>query len=342
MQAENPAIWSKPAEMQKLNKEKAIVEKAVGSWKELRQRVEDATVLLEMAVEANDEGTFQEVMNEASALEALVHDLEIKKMLSGELDANGCYLSINSGAGGTEAQDWAEMLYRMYMRYADKHGFKLETLEYNEGDGAGIKGATLLIQGPYAYGYLKAESGVHRLVRVSPYDANARRHTSFSSVFVWAEVDDDINIVVNPADITVETYRSSGAGGQHVNKTDSAVRMRHAPSGIVVQCQQERSQIANRDKAMKMLKAALYEREVERQNAEKDAANATKKANEWGSQIRSYVMHPYQLVKDHRTQCETSQVQAVMDGDLDEFIYAYLRHGEQPKSASGAPMKDID
>lgn len=342
MQAENPAIWSKPAEMQKLNKEKALVEKSVNSWKELQQRVEDAQVLLEMAQEAADEGTFEEVKAEVVKLDAYVHDLEIAKMLSGELDANGTYLSINSGAGGTEAQDWAEMLYRMYLRYADKHGYKCETLEYNEGEGAGIKGATLLIEGPYAYGHLKAESGVHRLVRISPYDANARRHTSFCSVFVWAEVDDDINIEVNPADIVVETYRSSGAGGQHVNKTDSAVRMRHLPSGIIVQCQMERSQHANRDKAMKMLKAALYEKEIEKRNAEKDAMNATKKANEWGSQIRSYVLHPYQLVKDHRTQHETSQAQSVLDGDLDGFIYSYLRGGVKPKNASGAQAAEDD
>lgn len=336
MQSENPEIWNKPGEMQKLNKEKAVLEKAVDSWKELSSRVEDAEVLLEMAVEANDEGSFGEVKSECEKLEALVHELEIKKMLSGELDANGTYLSINSGAGGTEAQDWAEMLYRMYLRYAEKHGYKIETLEYNEGEGAGIKSATLLIQGPYAYGYLKAENGVHRLVRVSPYDANARRHTSFASVFAWAEVDDDINIEVNPADVKVDTYRSSGAGGQHVNKTDSAVRMTHMPTGIVVQCQSERSQHSNRDKAMKMLKAALYEREIEARNRAKDEMNSVKKAVEWGSQIRSYVMHPYQLVKDHRTQHETSQVQTVMDGDLDDFIYAYLKGGEKPKTGASA------
>lgn len=341
MQSENPDIWNKPAEMQKLNKEKAIVEKAVNSWKELSARTEDAQVLLEMAVEGSDEATFSEVKTEVESLEALVHELEVKKMLSGELDANSTYLSINAGAGGTEAQDWADMLYRMYLRYAEQHGYKLETLEYNEGEAAGIKAATLLISGPFAYGYLKAESGVHRLVRVSPYDSNARRHTSFASVFVWAEVDDDINIDVNPADIEVDTYRSSGAGGQHVNKTDSAVRMKHIPTGIVVQCQNERSQHANRDRAMKMLKAALYEKEIEKRNAEKDAMNATKKANEWGSQIRSYVMHPYQLIKDHRTQFETSQVQKVMDGDLEPFIYSYLRGGEKPKNSSAANADDM-
>ncbi|MCM2280649.1 MAG: peptide chain release factor 2 [Bdellovibrionaceae bacterium] len=336
MQAENPDLWSKPSEMQKLNKEKALLEKSIGDWKGLKSRADDASVLMEMAVEASDEDTFQEAKTEILQLEALAGELEIKKMLSGELDANGAYLTINAGAGGTEAQDWAEMLFRMYIRYAEHHGYKPSVLERTEGDGAGIKSATILIEGPYAYGYLKAESGVHRLVRISPYDSNARRHTSFSSVFCYAEVDDDINIEVDMGDVEVDTYRSSGAGGQHVNKTDSAVRMRHIPSGIVVQCQNERSQHANRDKAMKMLKAALYEKEIEKRNAEKDALNATKKANEWGSQIRSYVMHPYQLVKDHRTNHETSQVHSVMDGELDDFIYAYLRSMTATDSQKGA------
>jgi peptide chain release factor 2 len=321
--------------MQKLNKDKALLERSVNSWQELHSRVEDAGVLLEMALEGKDEATFDEFKSEVVALEDLTHDLEIKKMLSGERDGNGAYLSINAGAGGTEAQDWAEMLFRMYLKYADKHGYKVEVLEFNEGEGAGIKGATLLISGLYAYGYLKAETGVHRLVRVSPFDSNARRHTSFCSIFCWAEVDDDINIEVNPADLKVDTYRASGSGGQHVNKTDSAVRMTHAPSGIIVQCQTERSQHENRYRALKMLKAALYEKEMEKRNAEKDAMNSTKKANEWGSQIRSYVMHPYQLCKDHRTGHETSQVQSVMDGDLDGFIYALLR-GQVLTKGSGS------
>ena len=311
--------------MQRLNKEKAVLDRAVSAWRELHTRVEDSQTLLEMAVEEKDEATFLELKAELAKLEALAHDLEIKKMLGGELDPNGSYLSINSGAGGTEAQDWSEMLMRMYLRYADHHGYKAEVIELTAGDGAGIKSCTMLIEGLYAYGYLKAENGVHRLVRVSPYDANARRHTSFASVFCWAEVDDDIEIEVKTDDIKVDTYRSGGAGGQHVNKTDSAVRITHLPTGVVVQCQNQRSQHANRDKAMKMLKAALYEREIEARNKLKDEANSTKKAVEWGSQIRSYVMHPYQMVKDHRTDHETSQVQAVMDGDLDSFIYAYLR-----------------
>lgn len=337
LQSENPEIWSKPAEMQKLNKEKTVLERAIAAWESLHQKVEDANVLLEMAVEAKDEDTFQEFKTEKTAIEKLTHDLEIAKMLSGERDPNGAYLSINAGAGGTEAQDWADMLFRMYLKYADKHGYKVEVLEHNPGEGAGLKGATILVSGPYAYGYLKAESGVHRLVRISPFDSNARRHTSFCSVFVWAEVDDDIEIEINPSDIKTDTYRASGAGGQHVNKTDSAVRMTHIPTGIIVQCQTQRSQHENRHHALKMLKAALYEKEMEKRNAEKDAANATKKANEWGSQIRSYVMHPYQMVKDHRTGCETSQVQTVMDGDLDDFIYSFLR-GERARPGASADV----
>ncbi|WP_420806410.1 peptide chain release factor 2 [Pseudobdellovibrio exovorus] len=325
MSAENPAIWGKPQEMQKINKERAILERAIGEWSAFNSRIEDVTVLLEMAVEAQDEGTFQEVKHELEQIQKTGEALELQRVLSGELDANSAYLSINSGAGGTESCDWASMLLRMYTRYADKHGYKCEILDMTEGEEAGIKSCTLLISGEYAYGYLKAESGVHRLVRISPFDSNARRHTSFASVFVWAEVDDDIQIDIRPDDIEVETYRSSGAGGQHVNKTDSAVRMRHKPSGIVVSSQTQRSQIQNRDKAMKMLKAALYEKEIERKNKEKDEMNSQKKANEWGSQIRSYVMHPYQMVKDHRTAFQTNQVNAVMDGELDEYIMSYLK-----------------
>ncbi|MEQ1723405.1 MAG: peptide chain release factor 2 [Pseudobdellovibrio sp.] len=323
--AENPVIWEKPQEMQKLNKEKSILEKSVNEWAGFNNKLEDVKVLLEMAVEAHDEDTFKEVKSEIKEIHKIGEALELKRVLSGELDANSAYVSINSGAGGTESCDWAEMLLRMYTRYADKHGYRCEIIDMTEGEGAGIKSCTLLITGEYAYGYLKSESGVHRLVRISPFDSNARRHTSFASVFVWAEVDDDINIEIKPDDIVVETYRSSGAGGQHVNKTDSAVRMRHLPSGIVVASQTQRSQIQNREKALKMLKAALYEKEVERKNKEKDEMNSTKKANEWGSQIRSYVMHPYQLVKDHRTIFQSNQVNDVMDGELDDFIMAYLK-----------------
>ncbi|MES2801035.1 MAG: peptide chain release factor 2 [Bdellovibrionota bacterium] len=325
MAAENPELWNKPAEMQKHNKEKTLLERAFAEWNQFFNRLADAKVLLEMAVDAQDESSFKEVKAELNAVKKIGEQLELQKVLGGELDANNTYLSINSGAGGTESCDWAEMLLRMYTRYAEKQGYRCEILDMTDGEGAGIKSCTLLISGEYAYGYLKAESGVHRLVRISPFDSNARRHTSFASVFVWAEVDDDIQIEVKADDIDVETYRSSGAGGQHVNKTDSAVRLRHRPSGIVVASQQQRSQVQNREKAMKMLKAALYEKEVEKRNKEKDAMNSTKKANEWGSQIRSYVMHPYQLVKDHRTGYSTNQVNNVMNGEFSDFIMAYLK-----------------
>lgn len=311
--------------MQKINKEKSLLEKALQEWTLFQNRLDDAKVLLEMAMEVDDESSFEEVKAELVEIDKLGQALELKRVLNGELDSNNTYLSINSGAGGTESCDWALMLLRMYMRYADKHGYKVEVLDRNDGDEAGIKSCTLLISGEYAYGYLKAESGVHRLVRISPFDSNARRHTSFASVFVWAEVDDDINIEIKTDDIEIETYRSSGAGGQHVNKTDSAVRIRHKPSGVVVASQTQRSQIQNREQAMKMLKAALYEKEVEKKNKEKDEMNSQKKANEWGSQIRSYVMHPYQMVKDHRTLHQSNQVHGILDGDFDSFIMAYLK-----------------
>lgn len=325
MSAENPAIWNDPDKLQKLNKEKAFLEKAIKEFEDFKRRVDDGEVLTDMAIEAGDEGTFTEAKTEVLALKKLGSELELKRVLNGELDSCSTYLSINSGAGGTESCDWASMLMRMYIRYAEQHGYSVEILEMSDGEEAGIKSVTMLIEGPYAYGYMKAESGVHRLVRVSPFDSNARRHTSFASVFCWAEVDDEIKIEIRPEDIKVETYRSSGAGGQHVNKTDSAVRMYHLPTGIVVSCQTQRSQIQNRDKAMKMMKAALYEREVEARNKAKNEMEAGKKANEWGSQIRSYVMHPYQMVKDHRTGFETNQVQDVMNGDLDGFIMAFLK-----------------
>lgn len=324
-QAENPDLWNKPAEMEKINREISINEKTCEQWQSLNGKVEDVSVLLDMAEEEGDEPSFLEAVAELESLKAIISDLELKKLLDGETDANSAFLSINSGAGGTEACDWANMLYRMYVRYAEKEGYKVDVLELTAGEEAGIKSVTLNIKGPYAYGFLKAESGVHRLVRISPFDSNARRHTSFSSVFAWPEVDDDIQIEIRTEDIKVDTYRASGAGGQHINTTDSAVRITHKPSGIVVQCQNQRSQHANRDTAMKMLRAALYEKELEERNREKDEMNAQKKANEWGSQIRSYVMHPYHMVKDHRTGHETSQVDDVMNGALKDYIFAYLK-----------------
>jgi peptide chain release factor 2 len=333
MSAENPAVWGDPDKMQKINKEKSFLEKAVKEFEDFRQRVEDAEVLIDMATEAHDEDTFTEGKVEIEALKKIGRDLELKRVLNGELDANSAYLSINAGAGGTEACDWAEILMRMYMRYADQHDYGCEIVDQSDGEGAGIKSCTLLITGPYAYGYLKAESGVHRLVRISPFDANARRHTSFCSVFVWPEIDEEIKIDIRPEDLKVETYRSSGAGGQHVNKTDSAVRMYHLPTGIVVQCQNQRSQIQNREKALKMLKAALYQREIEEREKKKKEMESGKKANEWGSQIRSYVLHPYQLVKDHRTEYEDNQASDVLGGNLDGFIMAFLK---QNMNQSGA------
>lgn len=330
--SQNPDVWNNHQEMQKINKEKVLLERALGDYKDLFTRTEDALVLLEMAKEAQDEGTFKEVQSELAQLESKFNDLELKRLLNGEQDASSSYLSINSGAGGTEAADWAEMLLRMYTRWAAVNGYKCEVMDISEGEGAGIKSATLRIDGPYAYGYLKAESGVHRLVRISPFDSNARRHTSFASVFAWPEVDDDIKIEIRDEDIKLDTYRSSGAGGQHVNKTDSAVRITHIPSGIVVACQNQRSQHANRDTAMKMLRAALYEKELEKRQAELDKLSSSKQANEWGSQIRSYVLHPYQLVKDHRTDFESGTPAKVLDGELNDFIRAYLKDkalGEQ-------------
>lgn len=311
--------------MQKINQEKVLLEKSVRDYNELHQKVEDSLTLLEMAVEADDEASFQEVKNDLNFIRAKINELELKSLLNGEVDGNSAYISINSGAGGTEAQDWAAMLLRMYTRWAESQGYKVEVLSLNEGEEAGIKSATLLIEGPYAYGYLKAESGVHRLVRISPFDSNARRHTSFASVYSWPEIDDAINIEIKDEDVKLDTYRSSGAGGQHVNKTDSAVRLTHIPTGIVVQCQSQRSQHSNRDKAYKMLRAALYEKELERRQKELNAIAGERLANEWGSQIRSYVLHPYQLAKDHRTDYETGNPAAVLDGELNGFIEAWLK-----------------
>ena len=331
--AQNPEVWNNHQEMQKINQEKVLLERALNDYNELNQKVEDGLVLLEMAAEADDEGSFQEVKADLHGIQARINDLELKSLLNGEVDGNSAYISINSGAGGTEAQDWAAMIMRMYVRWAEDKGFKVELLNQNDGEEAGIKSATLLIEGPYAYGYLKAEAGVHRLVRISPFDSNARRHTSFASVYSWPEIDDTINIQISDTDLKVDTYRSSGAGGQHVNKTDSAIRITHVPSGIIVACQSQRSQHANRDKAMKMLKAALYEKELERRQKELNAIAGERMANEWGSQIRSYVLHPYQLAKDHRTDFETGNPAAVLDGELDGFIHAYLRD----KALSGKP-----
>ncbi len=288
-------------------------------------------MLLSMAQEESDEDSLVDCLKEIKHLEKVAENLELKILFDEEIDPKNAYLSIHSGAGGTEACDWVSMLSRMYQRYAESQNYKISTLERTDGEEAGIKSITFHVEGPLAYGYLKSETGVHRLVRISPFDSNARRHTSFAAVFTWPEIDENIEIEIRTEDIKVDTYRAGGAGGQHINKTDSAVRMTHTPTGIVVQCQSERSQHANRDKAMKMLRSALYEREVEARQKEKDEKNANKKSNEWGSQIRSYVMHPYQMVKDHRTGFESGQVQKIMDGDLENLIAAFLKLKKKEK-----------
>ena len=288
--------------------------------------LKDAGELLNMAVEESDESTAQAVERDLAALDRDVKQLEFKRMFPGQMDSHSAFLDIQAGAGGTEAQDWAQMLLRMYLRWGEQHGFKTEVIDISDGEVAGIKGASVNFTGDYAYGWLRTETGVHRLVRKSPFDSDNRRHTSFSSIFVSPEVDDDIDIDVNPADLKTDVYRSSGAGGQHVNKTESAVRITHVPSGVVVACQTERSQHANRDRAMKMLKAKLYEIEIQKRNAEKDALEATKSDIGWGSQIRSYVLDQSRI-KDLRTGVERTDTQKVLDGDLDEYIEASLKLG---------------
>jgi peptide chain release factor 2 len=286
--------------------------------------LEDAQVLIELGEEVGDEQALEEVRGMLPGLEKKLGQMEFARMLSGEHDASNAIISINAGAGGTEAQDWAEILLRMYFRWCERKGFKAEITEYQPGDEAGTKGVTFTVSGAYAYGYLKAEKGIHRLVRISPFDSNARRHTSFSSVFVFPELPDDVDIDIQEKDLKVDTYRASGAGGQHVNKTDSAIRITHIPSGIVVSCQNQRSQHKNRSTAMKQLKARLYELEMEKKENEVEALAGEKKDIAWGSQIRSYVLHPYRMVKDHRTGHEVGNADAVLDGDLDGFIEAFL------------------
>ncbi len=295
-------------------------------YKKISGQIDDALALIEMCEEVGgiDSSSRSEMQQSFDQGWQEIKKIEFQKMLAGENDPGDAYLTIHAGAGGTEACDWAGILARLYTRYATRQGFKTTIMDFTEGDGAGYRSVSFEMQGPNAYGFLKAENGIHRLVRISPFDSNARRHTSFASVFVYPILDDDINIVIRSEDLRVDTYRAGGAGGQHVNKTDSAVRMTHIPSGIVVQCQAERSQIQNREKAMKMLKSRLYEAEVERRQAEADKVNATKKRIAWGSQIRNYVLQPYQLVKDVRTGVSTSDTQKVLDGDIQEFIETYL------------------
>lgn len=292
----------------------------------LTQGVDDVEMLVSLAVEGEDEETFNEAVVEADGLEAKLVDLEFRRMFSGQHDGSDCYIDIQSGSGGTEAQDWANMVLRMYLRWGDAHGYKPELIELSDGDVAGIKSATVKFTGEYAFGWLRTETGVHRLVRKSPFDSGGRRHTSFCSVFVYPEIDDDIEIDINPADLRIDVYRASGAGGQHVNRTESAVRITHVPTNTVVQCQNDRSQHKNKDQCMKQLKAKLYELEIQKQNAEKQALEETKSDIGWGSQIRSYVLDDARI-KDLRTGIETRNTQAVLDGDLDKFIEASLKSG---------------
>jgi peptide chain release factor 2 len=303
--------------------------KALKAWtvpyKEVKQKFSDVQALLPEALLIKDEALIEELRKELLYIDQVLSDLEIRKMLSGEMDSHGCYLSINAGAGGTEACDWALMLFRMYQRFATKRGWQVEILDTVDGEVAGIKSSTMKITGEFAYGYCKAEKGVHRLVRISPFDSNAKRHTSFASVDVTPEVDDDIQIDIRPEDIRIDTYRASGAGGQHVNKTDSAVRLTHLSSGIIVSCQGERSQLQNKETCFKMLRAKLYEKEAEERKSKLQDMGGEKKEIGFGSQIRNYVLHPYTLVKDSRTKLEKGNAEAVLDGDLDDFINAYLK-----------------
>ncbi len=322
--SEAPDFWNDQQKAQSVLQEIKSLENWVNLWEDLNSRYTNLRDFIELAEAEEDESFYEEIEKEFSELKEKLEDVEFKSMLSGRDDNKNCLLTIHSGAGGTEAQDWAEMLMRMYLRWAEKNGFKTHILDMLEGDGAGIKSVTIEIVGEFAYGYAKAETGVHRLVRISPFDSNKRRHTSFASVFVIPEVDDTIEIDINPADLKIDTFRSGGKGGQNVNKVETAVRITHLPTNTVVSCQTERSQLQNKTNAMKMLKAKLYQLELEKQEAEKEEVEKSKMKIEWGSQIRSYVFHPYNMVKDHRTNVETSNVQAVMDGDIDMFIKAYL------------------
>lgn len=321
----DPTFWDDPEKAQKTAQDVNALKEEVDGFHKLSANIDDLEALWEMATEENDESLLPEMDELLQRSKEDLEHLELGMLLSGEFDANNAILTLHAGAGGTEAQDWTSMLLRMFVRFAEKNNFSVETLDFQPGDEAGVKSATIQINGHNAYGFMKSEKGVHRLVRISPFDANARRHTSFAAVDVMPEIDDNIEVNINMDEVRVDTYRASGAGGQHVNKTSSAVRMTHEPTGIVVQCQNERSQIQNRERCLQLLRAKLYEYEKQKQDAMISDLAGDYQAIEWGSQIRSYVFQPYTLVKDHRTGTETGNIQAVMDGDLMSFVESYLR-----------------
>jgi peptide chain release factor 2 len=328
-----PDFWNDAEKAQTIFKEQSALKSVIDAWAKHRADLEEARFFLDVAKEEKSDEALTEAAAKVAVIGTEMAQTELKQLLGGPDDRRNAIVNLHPGAGGTEAQDWAEILLRMYLRWCDRRGYRKEILEYQPGEEAGVKSVTFLVEGDYAYGYMKAEAGIHRLVRISPFDANSRRHTSFASVFVYPEVDDDIKIEINEADLRVDTYRSSGAGGQHVNKTDSAVRLTHLPTGIVVACQNERSQHKNRAMAMKILKSRLYELEVEKQKEKMESYHKTKKDIGFGSQIRSYVLAPYRMVKDHRTNVEIGNADGVLDGDLDPFIEAYLMHADEPANA---------
>jgi peptide chain release factor 2 len=322
-QAAAPGFWNDSDRAQAVLKERADLVSVVETWRHEAAALDDARVFLELAEEGDEEAT-HELVDKVGSIEAGIAEIELKRILGGEHDSGNAIVTLHPGAGGTEAQDWAEMLLRMYVRWCERRGFRPQIVDLQPGEGAGIKSATITVDGAYAYGYLRPEAGIHRLVRISPFDANARRHTSFASVFVYPEIDDRIEVEIRDEELRIDTYRSSGAGGQHVNKTDSAVRITHLPTGIVVACQNERSQHKNKSRAMKILRARLYELEREKQEARVAELSKSKREIGFGSQIRSYVLHPYRMVKDHRTGVEIGNADGVLDGDIDPFIEAFL------------------
>jgi peptide chain release factor 2 len=336
---EDQSLWDDPRAAQEVMRERRRLDEAISATRKIQQELDDTVELMEMAEAEGDSGLVDDAVASLAALAERAERDKVTALLAGEADANDTYIEVNAGAGGTESQDWAEMLQRMYTRWGERHGMKVELVDHHAGEQAGIKSATLLLKGENAYGYAKTESGVHRLVRISPYDSSARRHTSFASIWVYPVIDDDIDIEVNEGELRIDTYRASGAGGQHINTTDSAVRITHLPTGIVVACQNQRSQHKNKAEAMKMLKARLYEAELQRREAQADAEHAAKSDIGWGHQIRSYVLQPYQLVKDLRTGVTSTSPSDVLDGDLDRFMAAAL---SQRVTGETVEVEDVD